>query len=163
MLDVVLFQPEIPPNTGNLIRLCANTGFRLHLIEPLGFELDDKRLRRAGLDYHEWAAVGVHPDWQAYLESAKPMRVFAVSTRGRRGYHESDYRAGDALVFGPETRGLPQEMLDALPEAQRLRIPMRPDSRSLNLSNACAVLVYEAWRQLGFGGAASIDTTRLDP
>lgn len=160
MLDVVLFQPEIPPNTGNLIRLCANTGFRLHLIEPLGFELDDRRLRRAGLDYHEWAAVGVHPDWSAYLEAAMPRRVFAVSTRGRTGYHEPDYRAGDALVFGPETRGLPRKMLDALPEAQRLRIPMRPDSRSLNLSNACAVLVFEAWRQLGFAGAVEVDSMR---
>lgn len=153
MLDVVLYQPEIPPNTGNLIRLCANTGFRLHLIEPLGFVLDDKRLRRAGLDYHEWAAVRVHRDWTGYLEAAAPERVFAVSTRGRTGYHETSYRPGDALVLGPETRGLPQAMLDALPEAQRLRIPMRPESRSLNLSNAAAVLVYEAWRQLGFPGA----------
>ncbi|GHE21167.1 tRNA (uridine(34)/cytosine(34)/5-carboxymethylaminomethyluridine(34)-2'-O)-methyltransferase TrmL [Halomonas urumqiensis] len=153
MLDVVLFQPEIPPNTGNLIRLCANTGFRLHLIEPLGFVLDDKRLRRAGLDYHEWAAVSVHGDWQAFIERVAPSRVFAVSTRGRTGYHEPAYRQGDALVFGPETRGLPQAMLDALPEAQRLRIPMREGSRSLNLSNACAVLVFEAWRQLDFAGA----------
>ncbi len=154
MLDIVLYQPEIPPNTGNLIRLCANTGFRLHLIEPLGFVLDDKRLRRAGLDYHEWAAVRVHRDWAAFRAGVAPARVFAVSTRGRTGYHEPAYRAGDALVFGPETRGLPQAMLDALPEAQRLRIPMRPDSRSLNLSNACAVVVFEAWRQLGFMGAA---------
>ena len=153
MLDVVLYQPEIPPNTGNLIRLCANTGFRLHLIEPLGFVLDDKRLRRAGLDYHEWAAVRVHPDWAAYLEAAAPVRVFAVSTRGRTGYHEPTYGEGDALVFGPETRGLPK--------AQRLRIPMREESRSLNLSNACAVLVYEAWRQLGFPGAATVDPARL--
>lgn len=153
MLDVVLYQPEIPPNTGNLIRLCANTGFRLHLIEPLGFVLDDKRLRRAGLDYHEWARVWVHPDWEAFLAEVAPARLFAVSTRGRTGYHEPAYREGDALVFGPETRGLPQALLDALPEAQRLRIPMRADSRSLNLSNACAVLVYEAWRQLGFPGA----------
>jgi tRNA (cytidine/uridine-2'-O-)-methyltransferase len=163
MLDVVLYQPEIPPNTGNLIRLCANTGFRLHLIEPLGFVLDDKRLRRAGLDYHEWAAVRVHRDWAAYLESARPGRVFAVSTRGRAGYHEPTYREGDALVFGPETRGLPQAMLDALPEAQRLSIPMREGSRSLNLSNACAVLVFEAWRQLGFAGAAPVDTSRQAP
>ena len=153
MLDVVLYQPEIPPNTGNLIRLCANTGFRLHLIEPLGFVLDDKRLRRAGLDYHEWAAVRVHVNWLAYLEAAAPERVFAVSTRGHTGYHEPSYRHGDALVFGPETRGLPQAMIEALPEEQRLRIPMRPDSRSLNLSNAAAVLVYEAWRQLDFVGA----------
>jgi len=158
MLDVVLYQPEIPPNTGNLIRLCANTGFRLHLIEPLGFVLDDKRLRRAGLDYHEWAAVRVHPGWEAYLAAAGPERLFAVSTRGRTGYHEARYRVGDALVFGPETRGLPQALLDALPETQRLRIPMREESRSLNLSNACAVLVFEAWRQLGFAGAAGVDT-----
>jgi tRNA (cytidine/uridine-2'-O-)-methyltransferase len=153
MLDVVLFEPEIPPNTGNLIRLCANTGFRLHLIEPLGFVLDDKRLRRAGLDYHEWARVRVHANWQAYLEDCRPARVFAVSTRGRTGYHEPAYQSGDALVFGPETRGLPQTLLDALPPEQRLRIPMLPDSRSLNLSNAGAVLVFEAWRQLEFVGA----------
>ncbi|QEM83762.1 tRNA (uridine(34)/cytosine(34)/5-carboxymethylaminomethyluridine(34)-2'-O)-methyltransferase TrmL [Halomonas binhaiensis] len=154
MLDVVLYQPEIPPNTGNLIRLCANTGFRLHLIEPLGFQLDDKRLRRAGLDYHEWARVQVHQNWGTFMAKVNPTRVFAVSTRGRRGYHEPSYQAGDALVFGPETRGLPQAMIDALPAEQRLRIPMLPDSRSLNLSNACAVLVYEAWRQLDFNGAA---------
>lgn len=160
MLDVVLYQPEIPPNTGNLIRLCANTGFRLHLIEPLGFELDDKRLRRAGLDYHEWARVRVHPGWEAFLAAVAPTRLFAVSTRGRTGYHEPAYREGDALVFGPETRGLPQALLDALPEAQRLRIPMRADSRSLNLSNACAVLVFEAWRQLGFPGAAPCDAPK---
>ncbi|WP_048305488.1 tRNA (uridine(34)/cytosine(34)/5-carboxymethylaminomethyluridine(34)-2'-O)-methyltransferase TrmL [Halomonas sp. PR-M31] len=153
MLDIVLFEPEIPPNTGNLIRLCANTGFRLHLIEPLGFALDDKRLRRAGLDYHEWTRVRVHENWLAFLEDIAPMRVFAVSTRGRTGYHEPAYRPGDALVFGPETRGLPQDMLDGLPPEQRLRIPMLPDSRSLNLSNACAVIVFEAWRQLGFIGA----------
>ena len=160
MLDVVLYQPEIPPNTGNLIRLCANTGFRLHLIEPLGFALDDRRLRRAGLDYHEWAALRVHRDWSAYLEAASPRRLFAVSTRGRAAYHEPSYRAGDALVFGPETRGLPQEMLETLPPAQRLRIPMREGSRSLNLSNACAVLVYEAWRQLDFAGAAVAGVAR---
>jgi tRNA (cytidine/uridine-2'-O-)-methyltransferase len=154
MLDIVLFEPEIPPNTGNLIRLCANTGFRLHLVEPLGFALDDKRLRRAGLDYHEWARVRVHAGWPAFLHDIAPTRIFAVSTRGRTGYHEPAYQEGDALVFGPETRGLPQAMLDGLPPAQRLRIPMRADSRSLNLSNACAVIVFEAWRQLGFAGAA---------
>ncbi|MCE8044547.1 tRNA (uridine(34)/cytosine(34)/5-carboxymethylaminomethyluridine(34)-2'-O)-methyltransferase TrmL [Halomonas daqingensis] len=154
MLDVVLYQPEIPPNTGNLIRLCANTGFRLHLIEPLGFVLDDKRLRRAGLDYHERAAVRVHRSWPAFLEAVAPQRVFAVSTRGRSGYHEPRYAPGDALVFGPETRGLPQAMLDALPESQRLRIPMLAESRSLNLSNACAIVVFEAWRQLDFAGAS---------
>ncbi|GHC28187.1 tRNA (uridine(34)/cytosine(34)/5-carboxymethylaminomethyluridine(34)-2'-O)-methyltransferase TrmL [Aidingimonas halophila] len=153
MLDVVLYQPEIAPNTGNLIRLCANTGFRLHLIEPLGFTLDDKRLRRAGLDYHEWARVSVHASWPEFIEAVEPARVFAVSTRGRSGYHTPRYRQGDALVFGPETRGLPQAMLDALPGEQCLRIPMKPKSRSLNLSNACAVIVYEAWRQLDFVGA----------
>lgn len=153
MLDVVLYQPEIPPNTGNLIRLCANTGFRLHLIEPLGFELDDKRLRRAGLDYHEWARVQVHADWDTFATSIEPSRIFAVSTRGCCGYDQPVYRPGDALVFGPETRGLPQHMINALPEQQRLRIPMLPGSRSLNLSNACAILVFEAWRQLGFDGA----------
>ncbi|WP_010625887.1 tRNA (uridine(34)/cytosine(34)/5-carboxymethylaminomethyluridine(34)-2'-O)-methyltransferase TrmL [Halomonas sp. KM-1] len=157
MLDVVLFEPEIPPNTGNLIRLCANSGFRLHLIEPLGFVLDDKRLRRAGLDYHEWAAMRVHRDWPACVAALQPERVFAVSTRGRTGYHEPSYRPGDVLLFGPETRGLPQAMLDALPPEQRLRIPMLPDSRSLNLSNACAILVFEAWRQLGFAGAVDLD------
>ncbi|SDL50756.1 tRNA (cytidine/uridine-2'-O-)-methyltransferase [Modicisalibacter muralis] len=153
MLDIVLFEPEIPPNTGNIIRLCANTGFRLHLIEPLAFALDDKRLRRAGLDYHEWARVRVHADWSSFMRDAVPARVFAVSTRGRTGYHEPAYREGDALVFGPETRGLPQPMLDALPAEQRLRIPMLPQSRSLNLSNACAILIFEAWRQLDFDGA----------
>ncbi|WP_027967565.1 tRNA (uridine(34)/cytosine(34)/5-carboxymethylaminomethyluridine(34)-2'-O)-methyltransferase TrmL [Halomonas halocynthiae] len=155
MLDIVLYQPEIPPNTGNLIRLCANTGFRLHLIEPLGFVLDDKRLRRAGLDYHEWASVRVHADWAAFLEAVVPSRVFAITTRGRTGYHEPVYREGDALVFGPETRGLPLAMIKALPEEQRLRLPMLEGSRSLNLSNACAVMVYEAWRQFDFAGAAT--------
>ncbi|MFD2191743.1 tRNA (uridine(34)/cytosine(34)/5-carboxymethylaminomethyluridine(34)-2'-O)-methyltransferase TrmL [Pistricoccus aurantiacus] len=153
MLDIVLFEPEIPPNTGNLIRLCANTGFRLHLIEPLGFALDDKRLRRAGLDYHEWARVRVHAQWRVFIEETLPKRIFAISTRGRTGYHEPRYREGDVLVFGPETRGLPQAMLNALPAEQRLRIPMLADSRSLNLSNACAIIVYEAWRQLDFKGA----------
>ena len=156
MLDVVLFEPEIPPNTGNLIRLCANTGFRLHLIEPLGFVLDDKRLRRAGLDYHEWAALRVHRDWPSFVEAVAPMRIFAVSTRGRIGYHQPAYAPGDALVFGPETRGLPQALLDDLPETWRLRIPMLPGSRSLNLSNACAVVVFEAWRQLDFAGASEL-------
>ncbi|MCM5705101.1 tRNA (uridine(34)/cytosine(34)/5-carboxymethylaminomethyluridine(34)-2'-O)-methyltransferase TrmL [Larsenimonas salina] len=157
MLDIVLYQPEIPPNTGNIIRLCANTGFRLHLIEPLGFVLDDKRLRRAGLDYHEWARVQVHVDFDAFMASVAPARVFAVSTRGRTSYTEAGFQSGDALVFGPETRGLPQAMIDALPEAQRLRIPMLPESRSLNLSNACAVIVFDAWRQLGFEGAVDLD------
>jgi tRNA (cytidine/uridine-2'-O-)-methyltransferase len=155
MLDVVLYQPEIPPNTGNLIRLCANTGFRLHLIEPLGFMLDDKRLRRAGLDYHERARVRTHADWAAFLAAVAPERVFAVSTRGRTGYHEPAYREGDALVFGPETRGLPDAVRESVPVEQRIRLPMRPAQRSLNLSNACAVVLYEAWRQQGFAGSSA--------
>ncbi|MEW5791575.1 MAG: tRNA (uridine(34)/cytosine(34)/5-carboxymethylaminomethyluridine(34)-2'-O)-methyltransferase TrmL [Pseudomonadota bacterium] len=152
MFDVVLYQPEIPPNTGNVIRLCANTGVRLHLIEPLGFTLDDSKLRRAGLDYHEWAALQTHPDWPAFLRRVAPRRLFALSTRGRQHYHEVRFQAGDALLFGPETRGLPAELLESLPPERRLRLPMRPHSRSLNLSNSVAVVVYEAWRQLGFEG-----------
>jgi len=153
MLQVVLYQPEIPPNTGNIIRLCANTGVQLHLIYPLGFELDDKRLRRAGLDYHEFAAVKVHDSLDAYIGSEQPQRLFACTTRGKHFHSEVAYRQGDALLFGPETRGLPQEVLDSLPPEQCLRLPMLAQSRSLNLSNAVAVFVYEAWRQLGFDGA----------
>lgn len=153
MLQIVLFQPEIPPNTGNIIRLCANTGASLHLIKPLGFELDDKRLRRAGLDYHEFASLKVHDSLEGYLESARPERLFACTTKGSRHYSEVAYRAGDALLFGPETRGLPNEVLAKLPEDHWLRLPMLPQSRSLNLSNAVAVFAYEAWRQLGFDGA----------
>jgi len=152
-VHVVLFQPEIPPNTGNVIRLCANTGADLHLVRPLGFELDDKRLRRAGLDYHEYARVKVHDDLAAFMAAAMPRRVFAVSTRGRMRYDRVTYANDDALLFGPETRGLPQDVIDGLPEEQRLRLPMRPGNRSLNLSNAVAVIVFEAWRQLGFAGA----------
>lgn len=154
MLDIVLYEPEIAPNTGNLIRLCANTGYRLHLIEPLGFTLDDKRLRRAGLDYHEWARVRIHSDMDAFLSNVATARIFALSTRGRTPHDAPSYQPGDALLFGPETRGLPQAILDALPETQRIRLPMLADSRSLNLSNACAIVVYESWRQLGFSGAA---------
>lgn len=153
MLHVLLYQPEIPPNTGNVIRLCANTGAALHLIRPLGFALEDTKLRRAGLDYHEYAAVSVHDDLAACLAAVAPLRLMALSTRGRRRYDEVDFRAGDAVLFGPETRGLPQAVLDELPAEHRLRLPMRPDNRSLNLSNAVAVVVYEAWRQLGFAGA----------
>ncbi|MFZ0470807.1 MAG: tRNA (uridine(34)/cytosine(34)/5-carboxymethylaminomethyluridine(34)-2'-O)-methyltransferase TrmL [Thiogranum sp.] len=152
MLHVVLFQPEIPPNTGNVIRLCANTGSRLHLIEPLGFDLDDRKLRRAGLDYHEWASVSVHASLQAFSAAVEPSRLWAVSTRGTRCYSEVRYQAGDALLFGPETRGLPSELLQQLGSTQILRLPMVAESRSLNLSNAVAVLVYEAWRQQGFPG-----------
>lgn len=153
MLQIVLYQPEIPPNTGNIIRLCANTGMQLHLIRPLGFDLDDKRLRRAGLDYHEFASLQVHDSLQHYLESVCPQRIFACTTRGRCFHSEVQYREGDALLFGPETRGLPQEVLESLPEERWLRLPMRAESRSLNLSNAVAVFVYEAWRQLDFDGA----------
>ncbi len=153
MLDILLYEPEIPPNTGNIIRLCANTGFRLHLVEPLGFELDDKRLKRAGLDYHEYAELQVHTSLDAALAAIKPARLFALSTKGSRAPHAVDFAAGDALLFGPETRGLPATLLASLPPGQVLRLPMRPDSRSLNLSNSVAVVVYEAWRQFGFPGA----------
>ena len=152
MLHVVLYQPEIPPNTGNVIRLCANTGAQLHLIRPLGFELDHAKLRRAGLDYHEFAQVAVHDDLDAFIAAIRPRRLFALSTRGDTVYTDADFGDGDAVVFGPETRGLPQSVLDALPAARRLRLPMRPGNRSLNLSNAVAVVVYEAWRQMAFGG-----------
>lgn len=154
MLHVILYQPEIPPNTGNIIRLCANTGCGLHLVEPLGFALDDARLRRAGLDYHEWAELRVHPGLDDCLAALVPARVYAVSTRGTERYDHIAYRPGDALLFGPETRGLPDAVLASIPPAQRLRLPMRPGQRSLNLSNAVAVLVFEAWRQLGFEGSA---------
>jgi tRNA (cytidine/uridine-2'-O-)-methyltransferase len=154
MFDVVLFEPEIPPNTGNVIRLCANTGCRLHLIEPLGFELEDRKLRRAGLDYHEWAQVAVHADLDAYLAARRPPRLFAFSTKGSRLYHDVAFAENDALLFGPESRGLPAALLAALPEEQVLRLPMRPGSRSLNLSNSVAVAVFEAWRQLGYAGSA---------
>ncbi|WP_263147024.1 tRNA (uridine(34)/cytosine(34)/5-carboxymethylaminomethyluridine(34)-2'-O)-methyltransferase TrmL [Pseudomonas sp. RIT-PI-AD] len=150
MFHVILFQPEIPPNTGNIIRLCANAGCGLHLIEPLGFELDDKRLRRAGLDYHEYAELQRHASLEACLERLGRPRLFAFTTKGSHGYHEVAYRPGDAFLFGPESRGLPAEIRDALPPEQRLRLPMRPQCRSLNLSNSVAVAVYEAWRQQNF-------------
>ncbi|HWS03047.1 MAG TPA: tRNA (uridine(34)/cytosine(34)/5-carboxymethylaminomethyluridine(34)-2'-O)-methyltransferase TrmL [Gammaproteobacteria bacterium] len=152
MFHVVLFQPEIPPNTGNIIRLCANTGSHLHLIHPLGFELEDSKLKRAGLDYHEWAEVREYPDLEAFTRDVRPLRLFALSTRGTHRYDQVAYRAGDAFMFGPETRGLPAELLAALPPEQVLRLPMRPNVRSLNLSNSVAVVVYEAWRQSGFSG-----------
>lgn len=153
MFHIALLEPEIPPNTGNIIRLCANTGSQLHLIQPLGFELDDKRLRRAGLDYHEFAALKVHADLQSCLDSVQPQRVFALSTKGTRWFSEVEYRPGDLFLFGPESRGLPVDIRESLPPEQVLRIPMQPGSRSLNLSNSAAVLVYEAWRQQGFAGA----------
>lgn len=152
MFHIILYQPEIPPNTGNVIRLCANTGSRLHLIEPLGFELDDARLRRAGLDYHEFAAVRVHRSLDAFVAAEAPRRLFALSTRGGAACHGIRYEAGDGFLFGPETRGLPAEVLDKLGPGRCLRLPMRPQNRSLNLSNAVAVVVYEAWRQHGFAG-----------
>lgn len=150
--DVVLYQPEIPPNTGNVIRLCANTGARLHLIEPLGFDLSDRQLKRAGLDYHEYASLQVHADLASALAAIAPQRLFALSTRGQVRYDTPAYAPGDAFLFGAETRGLPPEVLESVPVAQRLRLPMRPDNRSLNLSNSVAVVVFEAWRQLGFAG-----------
>jgi tRNA (cytidine/uridine-2'-O-)-methyltransferase len=153
MIDVVLYQPEIPPNTGNVIRLTANTGARLHLVRPLGFSLEDKQLKRAGLDYAELAQVVVHRDWSACKAAFAERRLFAVSTRGARNYADVRYESGDVLVFGPETAGLPQALLDEFPEDMRLRLPMRAGNRSLNLSNAVAVVVYEAWRQLDFAGA----------
>lgn len=158
MFDVVLYQPEIPPNTGNAIRLCANTGARLHLIEPLGFDMDDRQLRRAGLDYHEYATVKVHADLDAALAHLRHVhgdafRLFALSTRGATRFDAPRYREGDVFLFGPETRGLPDDVLASVPEAQRLRLPMRPQVRSLNLSNAVAVVVFEAWRQCGYAGA----------
>ena len=150
MFHVVLYQPEIPPNTGNIIRLCANTGARLHLIRPLGFELSDQRLKRAGLDYHDLAHVREHDNLGDFVNHTRPNRLFAFSTRGTTCYASVNFQADDALLFGPETRGLPGTLLEALPSSQVLRLPMRGNSRSLNLSNAVAVVVYEAWRQNGF-------------
>jgi tRNA (cytidine/uridine-2'-O-)-methyltransferase len=156
MLHVILFQPEIPPNTGNIIRLCANTGASLHLIEPLGFDLDDAKLRRAGLDYHEFADVSRYSALEDCLSKFAPERIFALSARAGTPYDQIRYRPGDAFLFGPETRGLPADVLAAMPSGQRLTLPMRPGQRSLNLSNAVAVTVFEAWRQLNFFGAAGV-------
>jgi tRNA (cytidine/uridine-2'-O-)-methyltransferase len=153
MLHIALYEPEIPPNTGNIIRLCANTGYFLHLIEPMGFAWDDKRLRRAGLDYHEFADIKRHTNFEEFLASIGNARVFACTTKGKAYPSEAGFLAGDVLLFGPETRGLPMSIIESLPEAQRLRIPMLPQSRSMNLSNAVSVFVYESWRQLGFYGA----------
>ncbi|EGV18032.1 tRNA (cytidine(34)-2'-O)-methyltransferase [Thiocapsa marina] len=153
MFDVILYEPEIPPNTGNVMRLCANSGLRLNLVEPLGFALEDRLLRRAGLDYREWAEVAVYPNMEACLRVLRPTRLFAFTTRGSTLYTTPHYEAGDAFVFGPETRGLPKTLLDTLPPERRLYIPMRPGNRSLNLSNAVAIVAFEAWRQTGFEGA----------
>ena len=149
-LHVVLYEPEIPPNTGNIIRLCANTGAALHLIHPLGFALDEKKVRRAGLDYKEWASVQEYENYQDYLARAKPKRVFACSTKAKTVYSDAQFREGDALLFGPESRGLPMDLLDSFPADEKITIPMQPHSRSLNLSNAVSVILYEAWRQVGF-------------
>ena len=154
MFEVVLVHPEIPPNAGNVIRMCANTGARLHLVEPLGFSMDDRQLRRAGLDYHELATVLVHRDWPACLAALGKRRLFAASTRASRLYSEVVFVRGDAFVFGAETAGLPGAVFDSFAEERRLRLPMLPGNRSINLSNAAAVVVFEAWRQLGFAGAA---------
>lgn len=156
MFHVVLVEPEIPPNTGNVIRLCANTGAQLHLIEPLGFPLDDARMRRAGLDYHEYAQMRVHHDWPAFIAALQPdpARVFAFTTHGSSIFAELRFAPGDVFVFGSETRGLAPELRDSFPPSQRIRLPMRPGNRSLNLSNTVAITVFEAWRQQGFAGGA---------
>jgi tRNA (cytidine/uridine-2'-O-)-methyltransferase len=154
MFHVILFQPEIPPNTGNIIRLCANTGCRLHLIKPLGFTLEDKQLLRAGLDYHEFATLKVYDDLPSCLQQFDLARVFALTTKGSQPFHELNYQTGDAFLFGPESRGLPAEVLAAFDAEQRVRLPMLPDNRSLNLANTVAVAVFEAWRQGGFSGAS---------
>lgn len=150
MFDIVLYQPEIPPNTGNIIRLSANTGCRLHLVKPLGFPLEDARMRRAGLDYHEYAEMKVHEDWEACKQALAGRRMFALTTKGSTRYTEIAFQPGDVFVFGPETRGLPEEVREEFAPEFRLRLPMMPDNRSLNLSNSAAVLVFEAWRQNGF-------------
>lgn len=150
MFHVVLFEPEIPPNTGNIIRLCANTGSMLHLIHPLGFALEEKKLRRAGLDYREWATVEEHNNIEEFLKTHQNQRIFALTTKGQRNYTDAKFEKNDIFIFGPESRGLPQSFLDTLSEDQKLRIPMVQNSRSLNLSNAAAILIYEAWRQINF-------------
>lgn len=154
MLEIVLFEPEIPPNTGNVIRLCANTGCRLHLVRPLGFSLRDKQLQRAGLDYHALTELVQHADWPACRSSFADRRLFAVTTRGQRRYDEPRYGENDVFLFGPETRGLPADVLAEFAPDRRIRVPMLAPGRSLNLSNAVAIVVYEAWRQLGFRGGA---------
>lgn len=150
MFNIVLYEPEIPPNTGNIIRLCANSGAKLHLVEPLGFEPDDKKLKRAGLDYHEWTSVQRHPNYSEFIETIRPKRIFACSTHGEQYYTQNIYQPGDTFLFGPETRGLPKTLLATFPSKQVIRIPMLPNSRSLNLSNAVAIILYEAWRQAEF-------------
>ncbi|MGZ5608598.1 MAG: tRNA (uridine(34)/cytosine(34)/5-carboxymethylaminomethyluridine(34)-2'-O)-methyltransferase TrmL [Methylobacter sp.] len=154
MLHIVLFEPEIPANTGNIIRLCANTGMQLHLIKPLGFDLDDKKLRRAGLDYHEWVAVKEHDSLAEFVGGIQPERIFALTTKGKKIYSDVVFQPGDAFLFGPETRGLPADVLAGLGSEGCLYLPMKAESRSLNLSNTVSIVLYEAWRQLEFAGAA---------
>lgn len=153
MIHIALYEPEIPPNTGNIIRLAANTGMQLHLIRPMGFELDDKRLKRAGLDYHEYAEIQIHDNFDDFMSAQKNRRIFAVTSKGKVAHHQPSYKDGDIFLFGPETRGLPESIRNQIGAANCIRLPMIKNSRSLNLSNAVAVIVYEAWRQLDFSGA----------
>lgn len=153
MLNIVLFEPEIPANTGNIIRLCANTGAQLHLIHPLGFDLDDKKLRRAGLDYHEWVNLHQHASLDDFIDKTNPKRLFALTTKGKKNYVDVSYQTGDTLLFGPETRGLPDSFLNQHDPELKLYLPMKPESRSLNLSNTVSIVLFEAWKQLEFSGA----------
>lgn len=155
MFNIVLFEPEIPPNTGNIIRLCANTGCQLHLIEPLGFNMEEKALRRAGLDYHEWAEVRIHKDFAAFMASEAPSTLYCLTTKGKTTHSDVGFKPDDYLMFGPETRGLPEDVRLQFPHEHWLRLPMMADSRSMNLSNCVSVMVYEAWRQIGYDGASS--------
>jgi tRNA (cytidine/uridine-2'-O-)-methyltransferase len=154
MFNIVLFEPEIPPNTGNIIRLCANTGCQLHLIKPLGFDMEEKALRRAGLDYHEWASVRIHENYADFLEKEQPNIIYALTTKGKKTHSEASFKEGDFLMFGPETRGLPEDVRTSIPFEQWLRLPMMESSRSMNLSNTVAVMIFEAWRQNGYAGGA---------
>lgn len=155
MLDIVLFEPEIPQNSGNIIRLCANSGFRLHMIEPFGFTWDDKKLRRSGLDYHEFVHIQKYKNFEEFLQKAQPKRLFALTTKGEQNHSDVQYQLGDFFMFGPESRGIPATILETLPMSQKIRIPMCADSRSMNLSNSVAVVVYEAWRQFGYQNAVA--------
>jgi tRNA (cytidine/uridine-2'-O-)-methyltransferase len=152
MFNIVLFEPEIPPNTGNIIRLCANTGCQLHLIKPLGFDMEEKALRRAGLDYHEWANVRIHENYADFLATEQPKIIYALTTKGQKTHSEASFKEGDFLMFGPETRGLPEDVRASIPFEQWLRLPMMESSRSMNLSNTVAVMIFEAWRQNGYVG-----------
>lgn len=152
MFNIVLFEPEIPPNTGNIIRLCANTGCQLHLIKPLGFNMEEKALRRAGLDYHEWANVCIHENYAEFLEKEQPSTIYALTTKGKKTHSEAQFKEGDYLMFGPETRGLPEDIRQQVPFEQWLRLPMMESSRSMNLSNTVAVMIFEAWRQNDYAG-----------